>query len=91
MVLDADSVLNPDGLRWPDEFVRHKALDLIGDLSLLGLPIQGHVVAVRGGHSMHQALVQEILAQRDAWELLGDDDGFPHGLDTTSARGWRAG
>jgi UDP-3-O-[3-hydroxymyristoyl] N-acetylglucosamine deacetylase len=56
-------------LRFPDEFVRHKVLDLIGDLSLTGRQIQGRVVAERAGHAMHTALVQRLLGDRSAWEL----------------------
>jgi UDP-3-O-[3-hydroxymyristoyl] N-acetylglucosamine deacetylase len=56
-------------LRFPDEFVRHKVLDLIGDLALAGRRIQGHVVAERAGHAMHTALVQRLLKDRSAWEL----------------------
>jgi len=56
-------------LRFPDEFVRHKVLDLIGDLALAGRRIQGRVVAERAGHAMHAALVQRLLRDRSAWEL----------------------
>ncbi len=56
-------------LRFPDEFVRHKVLDLIGDLALAGRRIWGHVVAERAGHAMHTALVQKLLHDRSAWEL----------------------
>ena len=56
-------------LRFPDEFVRHKVLDLIGDLALAGRPIWGRVVAERAGHAMHTALVQRLLRDRSAWEL----------------------
>jgi UDP-3-O-[3-hydroxymyristoyl] N-acetylglucosamine deacetylase len=71
VVLDEDRVLNRDGLRWADEFVRHKALDLIGDLALLGLPVEGHVVVERGGHALHQRLLAELLANRNAWRVVG--------------------
>lgn len=57
-------------LRYPDEFVRHKVLDLIGDLALAGKRIQGHVVAERAGHAMHTALVSRLLQDRSAWELV---------------------
>lgn len=57
-------------LRFPDEFVRHKVLDLIGDLALAGRRIQGHVVANRAGHAMHTALVSRLLQDRSAWELV---------------------
>jgi UDP-3-O-[3-hydroxymyristoyl] N-acetylglucosamine deacetylase len=62
------SVLNGP-LRFPDEFVRHKVLDLIGDLALAGHRIWGRVVAERAGHAMHTALVQKLLRDRSAWEL----------------------
>lgn len=69
VVLNGERVLNPDGLRWPDEFVRHKVLDLFGDLALLGTRMAGHVHVERGGHSLHQRLVSEILATPSAWRI----------------------
>jgi UDP-3-O-[3-hydroxymyristoyl] N-acetylglucosamine deacetylase len=57
-------------LRFADEFVRHKLLDLIGDLALAGRQIQGHVVAERAGHAMHTALVARLLKDRSTWELV---------------------
>jgi UDP-3-O-[3-hydroxymyristoyl] N-acetylglucosamine deacetylase len=69
VVLDEEGVVNPGGLRWPDEFARHKVLDLLGDLSLLGLPLLGHVVVERGGHSLHQRLVASILDTPEAWRI----------------------
>ncbi len=56
-------------LRFPDEYVRHKVLDLIGDLALAGRRLEAHVVAVRAGHAMHTALVARLLKDRSAWEL----------------------
>ena len=56
-------------LRFADEFVRHKVLDLIGDLALAGKRIQGRVVAERAGHAMHTALVKKLMQDRSAWEL----------------------
>ncbi|MDR3741941.1 MAG: UDP-3-O-acyl-N-acetylglucosamine deacetylase, partial [Terracidiphilus sp.] len=56
-------------LRYPDEYVRHKVLDLIGDLALAGRRLEGHVVAVRAGHAMHTAFVARLLKDRSAWEL----------------------
>lgn len=70
VVLDANGVMNPGGLRYPDEFVRHKVLDLIGDLSLLGVPLQGHVRVDRGGHALHHELVLEIQRQTRSWSLV---------------------
>jgi UDP-3-O-[3-hydroxymyristoyl] N-acetylglucosamine deacetylase len=67
-------ILGPTGpingpLRFEDEYVRHKVLDLIGDLALAGRRIEGHVVAERAGHAMHTALVSRLLKDRSAWEL----------------------
>jgi len=69
VVLDDRAVVNRDGLRWPDEFVRHKVLDLFGDLALLGLPLRGHVHVERGGHALHQRLVAAIAASPEAWRI----------------------
>jgi len=66
-------VLNPDGLRMPDECCRHKALDLIGDLALLGRPLLGHVIAERAGHAMHTALVARIMSDASLYEILTFD------------------
>ena len=67
-------ILGPNGpengpLRFPDEYVRHKVLDLIGDLALAGRRLEGHVVAMRAGHAMHTALVARLIKDRSAWEL----------------------
>jgi len=67
------AVLNPEGLRFSDECCRHKALDLIGDLALLGKPLLGHVVAERAGHAMHFALVHRIMADPSLYEILSLD------------------
>jgi UDP-3-O-[3-hydroxymyristoyl] N-acetylglucosamine deacetylase len=67
IVLGEEGVMNPEGLRWPDEFVRHKVLDLIGDLALLGIPIRGRVRVRRGGHSLHHRLIRAIQENPDAW------------------------
>ena len=72
VVLDQERVLNPEGLRFPDEFCRHKVLDLIGDISLFGRPLIGHVVADRAGHAMHAQLVSQLLRQKDCWALTTD-------------------
>jgi UDP-3-O-[3-hydroxymyristoyl] N-acetylglucosamine deacetylase len=72
--LDNAVVLGETGplniLRFEDEFVRHKILDAVGDLSLVGYPILGHVVVQRGGHALHTALAAQLLQQRNAWELV---------------------
>lgn len=63
-----DSILNQEGLRFPDEFVRHKILDCIGDFSLLGMPVLGHIIANKSGHAFHQAFLQKFFSNKDAWE-----------------------
>ncbi len=72
VVLDDAGVLNVGGLRWPDEFVRHKVLDLVGDLALLGMPIEGHVQVECGGHALHQELVKSLLRSPDSWHVQGE-------------------
>lgn len=67
---DRTTVLNPEGLRFPDECCRHKALDLIGDLALIGKPLLGHVIAERAGHAMHAALVSKIMSDPSLYELI---------------------
>ncbi len=69
-------------LRFDDEFVRHKVLDLIGDLALAGRRIQGRVVAERAGHAMHTALVQKLMRDRSAWELAHGYDALPETSQT---------
>ena len=73
VVLSQDGVLNESGLRFADEFVRHKVLDLIGDFSLLGLPFIGHLIADRSGHALHTRLVKQILDHPECWVLLNAD------------------
>jgi len=70
---DRTKVLNAGGLRFTDECCRHKALDLIGDLALLGKPILGHVIAERAGHAMHAALVTKIMSDSSLYEILSFD------------------
>ena len=65
-----DGVLNAEGLRFGDECCRHKALDLIGDLALIGRPLLGHVIAERAGHAMHTALVAKIMSDPSLYELV---------------------
>ncbi len=71
---ERDRVMNPDGLRYPDEPCRHKVLDLIGDLALIGKPLVGHVVAERAGHAMHTALVSRIMSDPELYEILTFDE-----------------
>jgi UDP-3-O-[3-hydroxymyristoyl] N-acetylglucosamine deacetylase len=69
VVLGETGVLN-NALRYEDEFVRHKILDAIGDLALVGHPVIGHIVAHRGGHALHTKLAAKLLEERDAWQLV---------------------
>jgi UDP-3-O-[3-hydroxymyristoyl] N-acetylglucosamine deacetylase len=68
-----NGILNPGGLRFPDECCRHKVLDLIGDLALIGRPLVGHVIAERAGHAMHTALVKKILDDPSCYERVHSD------------------
>jgi UDP-3-O-[3-hydroxymyristoyl] N-acetylglucosamine deacetylase len=70
LVVAEDRVLNPEGLRFADEFVRHKALDAIGDLSLAGAPILGAYRSVRGGHQLNHAVLSALIADPTAWTVV---------------------
>lgn len=70
IVLDEYRVLNQDGLRYTDEFIRHKILDAIGDLYTLGHGIIGYYQAYKSGHAINNLLVRELLQQQDAWEMV---------------------
>jgi UDP-3-O-[3-hydroxymyristoyl] N-acetylglucosamine deacetylase len=70
VVVDDFNILNPEGLRFPDEFVRHKILDALGDLSLLGMPVIGRLTAVKSGHALNHQLVRRILAEAEACEIV---------------------
>jgi len=69
IVLDGDAILNPEGLRMKDEFVRHKALDAIGDLYVLGAPLLGRFESRYGGHALNNKLVRAFAERRDAWRM----------------------
>ncbi len=73
IALTNDGMLNAEPLRFADEFVRHKILDILGDLALAGMPILGHVHAVRSGHGLHTMLLSNLLRDRDAWEVTRPD------------------
>ena len=75
IALSRDGMLNPEPLRFADEFVRHKILDIIGDLALCGMPILGHVRAVRSGHGLHTMLISTLLRDRLAWEVTHGEEG----------------
>ena len=70
IVLTKEGMLNQTGLRFRDEFVRHKILDIIGDLALLGMPILGKVTAERSGHILHAGLMSKLLRVRSAWDIV---------------------
>lgn len=70
VVIGEDDILNEEGLRHSNEFVRHKVLDLIGDLSILGLPIQGRIQAHRSGHAMNYSLVNKLIHNPGKWEIV---------------------
>ncbi len=70
VVVDDFNILNPEGLRYPDEFVRHKILDALGDLSLIGMPVIGQMTAVKSGHALNHSLVRRVLAEADACEVV---------------------
>lgn len=71
IVMDAERILSPEPLRFPDEFARHKALDIVGDFALLGLPLQGRIRAERSGHGLHSALIGRLLREANAWTISG--------------------
>jgi len=70
IVVDDDKILNEDGLRSADEFVKHKILDAIGDLFLLGMPIIGHFIAYKSGHRLNNLLLKELMNKKDCWEIV---------------------
>ncbi len=70
VVIDGDRVLNPEGLRYPDEFVRHKALDAVGDLYVLGMPLLARFEGRKAGHGINNALVRALLARPEAWRVV---------------------
>jgi UDP-3-O-[3-hydroxymyristoyl] N-acetylglucosamine deacetylase len=70
LVVSEDRVLNPDGLRFADEFVRHKMLDAIGDLALAGQPLLATYRTVRGGHKLNHAVLSALMADRSAWRVI---------------------
>ena len=89
IVMDDYRVLNSDGLRYNDEFVKHKILDAMGDLYLLGKPMLAAYSAFRSGHAMNNKLLRELLANPDAWEIVTftDEKTAPQGFSSL-ARAW---
>jgi len=74
IVLDETRVLNSEGLRYDNEFAKHKVLDAIGDLYLLGHPLIGTYSAFKSGHALNNAVSRALLARPDAWELVSFDE-----------------
>ena len=70
IVIRGDAVLSKEPLRFPDEFVRHKILDALGDLSLIGMPVIGHLTAVKSGHALNHQLVRRVMAESEACEVV---------------------
>lgn len=93
VVIGPQGVINQEGLRFADEFARHKVLDLLGDLALLGYRLLGHVEARKSGHGQHLALMQAIVAHPECWQLVEPapapdvDQGFLENLVTTMHAG----
>ena len=72
--MNDDGVVNPEGLRFADEFARHKILDCIGDLALADAPIFGHLYSHKPGHRLKSALLRELFAHQDNWTRLSYDE-----------------
>jgi UDP-3-O-[3-hydroxymyristoyl] N-acetylglucosamine deacetylase len=77
LVISEDRVLNPEGLRFADEFVRHKVLDAIGDLALAGKPLLAAYKTVRGGHNLNHMVLSALMADRSAWRVVEAPAGEP--------------
>lgn len=89
IVMDDYKVLNADGLRYDDEFVKHKILDAMGDLYVVGKPLLASYSAFRSGHALNNQLLRALLARTDAWDIVTFDDEreAPQGFDQL-ARAW---
>ncbi|GBE02648.1 UDP-3-O-[3-hydroxymyristoyl] N-acetylglucosamine deacetylase [bacterium BMS3Bbin06] len=78
VVIGDEGILNNGGLRFHDEFVRHKILDLLGDLSLIGYPVYAHILAERAGHSTHIRFIRKVLSSIDSWDLIAEESELTH-------------
>jgi len=74
IVIGDEGILNEDGLRYDDEFVKHKVLDAIGDLYLLGYSLIGEFQGHKSGHALNNLLIRQLLKEPDAWDLLTFED-----------------
>ena len=72
IILGSDGILNASGLRFKDEFVRHKMLDLIGDFSLIGFPIYGHIIANKSGHTANLKFLKKLISYQNCWEIVSE-------------------
>jgi UDP-3-O-[3-hydroxymyristoyl] N-acetylglucosamine deacetylase len=72
IILGSDGILNASGLRFKDEFVRHKILDLIGDFSLIGFPIYGHIIANKSGHTANLKFLKKLISYQNCWEIVSE-------------------
>ncbi len=90
IVMDEYRILNPDGLRYENEFVRHKILDAIGDLYLIGHPLLASYIAHKSGHTLNNLLLRALLAQPDAYEIVSFDtlDSAPRGYVGQTGQEW---
>jgi UDP-3-O-[3-hydroxymyristoyl] N-acetylglucosamine deacetylase len=84
VILDERRVINKDGLRCADEFVKHKILDAVGDLSLLGMPIIGHFIASKSGHKLNNILLKELMSHEECWTIVNHDEEGGNADDYTS-------
>lgn len=86
VVIGEDGILNPGGVRFEDECVRHKILDAVGDFSLLGHRILGHIKAYKAGHEINHQMVEKILANADCWQLVESGEAVSHGSLAIASR-----
>jgi len=84
LVLGENGVINKNKLRFRDEFVRHKILDALGDVFLLGLPVYGHIIANKSGHTLNIKLLKKILLSRDCWEIISESTATPSSIEFTT-------
>lgn len=80
IILNENGIMNPSGLRFKDEFVRHKILDAIGDFSLLGMPIYGHLIANKAGHSTNIRFLRHLINRPDCWEIISESEYVPSAI-----------
>jgi UDP-3-O-[3-hydroxymyristoyl] N-acetylglucosamine deacetylase len=73
IILGDSGILNASGLRYKDEFVRHKVLDSVGDFSLIGFPIYGHIIASKSGHSSNVKFLKKLMASTETWDIIVEE------------------